>query len=339
MLPAANQAKGQNVNTPDVCNTPAGTTTVPIPYVNVAQNNQAIGFAKTVMVEGSYALNIGTSVPTTSGDESGSAHPVTKQESRWVTGSATVYIECFNAVTLTSPSTGNACNAASGAAVVPSATTVFFTERVGDPARLDLAALRRLGASGRSAAGGVQTERRGTRAVLVVERFGADVAAVTRAELAGLGEAGVTEVLLDLRGNAGGSADAFVRLAELFLPKGALVAVVLEDDGDEDELRSRAVHPSSLPVSILVDEGTASAAELFAGCLKAHRRALVIGRRTYGKGTACRVMPGPDGPRYAVVARYRLPDGSLPDGVGVEPDVAVDAVGDAFTIWDRARAR
>ena len=82
--------------------------------------------------------------------------------------------------------------------------------------------------------------------------------------------------------------------------------------------------------------GTASAAEILAGCLKAHGRAVVVGERTYGKGSAQAVLPGDAGPgaRYATVATFTLPDGEPVEGRGVLPDVEVPSSG----ALDAARA-
>jgi C-terminal processing protease CtpA/Prc len=76
-----------------------------------------------------------------------------------------------------------------------------------------------------------------------------------------------------------------------------------------------------MPVAVLVDAGTASAAELFAGCLKAHGRAVVVGERTHGKGEAQAVVASARGAVYGTVGSFTLPDGLRVQGAGVEPDL------------------
>jgi carboxyl-terminal processing protease len=90
-------------------------------------------------------------------------------------------------------------------------------------------------------------------------------------------------------------------------------------DGDETVYRARGERSYLHPMVLLVDRGTASAAELFAGCMKVHRRALVVGETTYGKGVGVSFAPGPGG-HHAVGAAFVLPDGSAIQGVGVHPD-------------------
>jgi carboxyl-terminal processing protease len=101
---------------------------------------------------------------------------------------------------------------------------------------------------------------------------------------------------------------------------------MVDGDGDQTVLRARRGRPHAFPLAVLVDGRTASAAEIFAGSLKAHGRAVVIGERTFGKGTASTVVRSPDGARYEVVATLRLPDGTPLEGNGVAPDLGWDDI-------------
>jgi carboxyl-terminal processing protease len=132
----------------------------------------------------------------------------------------------------------------------------------------------------------------------------------------------VTSLLVDLRGNGGGEVQSFVRLAGDFLEDGALVVTMTDGDGDEVECCARQSPDYAVPVALLVDAGTASAAELFAGCLQAHGRAVVVGERTFGKGEAQSIVTGSDGePVYTSVVTLTLPGGRRVQGRGVEPDL------------------
>jgi carboxyl-terminal processing protease len=99
------------------------------------------------------------------------------------------------------------------------------------------------------------------------------------------------------------------------LPESAVVASVVDVDGDAVTYRARGV-AYAYPIVVLVDRSTASAAELFAGSLRAHGRALVAGERTYGKSTAFAAIGG----ALREVGHFLLPDGSDIGGTGVEPD-------------------
>lgn len=115
MLNAATRTLGESTASPDTCNTPNGSgVDVPTPYVNTASNTQAVNFSMKVKIEGGQALSQKSSVPTTTGDEAGTSHPVIKGEARYTTGNFKVYVEQSPAVTFASLTTGNAMNASSG---------------------------------------------------------------------------------------------------------------------------------------------------------------------------------------------------------------------------------
>ncbi|MEZ4311754.1 MAG: S41 family peptidase [Polyangiaceae bacterium] len=136
-------------------------------------------------------------------------------------------------------------------------------------------------------------------------------------------------LVLDLRGCPGGDLHAALDLAGDFLPEGAVLATLTDGDGDDTVVRSRSERPLELPLAILVDRRTASAAEAFAGCLKAHGRAVVLGERTYGKGVVQQIVADASAPgaRFATTAVVTLPGGLGLQGAGVEPDVSVPSAG------------
>jgi carboxyl-terminal processing protease len=129
-------------------------------------------------------------------------------------------------------------------------------------------------------------------------------------------------VLLDLRGNGGGLLSEAVTAASALLD-GGLVATY-DDRGEEKTLHASSGGDDERPVVVLVDGGTMSAAELVAGALQDRGRAIVVGSRTFGKGSVQRPEKLPDGSvAELTVGHYRTPAGRDIDGTGITPDLAV----------------
>lgn len=129
-------------------------------------------------------------------------------------------------------------------------------------------------------------------------------------------------VLLDLRGNSGGLVREAVAVASAFLD-GGLVATY-DVHGTQQALYAADGGDTTVPLVVLVDGGTMSAAELLAGALQDRGRAVVIGSRTFGKGSVQMPSTLADGSvAELTVGHYRLPDGRGVDGHGIEPDVRV----------------
>ncbi|QPP08588.1 PDZ domain-containing protein [Streptomyces bathyalis] len=158
--------------------------------------------------------------------------------------------------------------------------------------------------------------------------------AVTRQVPAGSG------ILLDLRGNSGGLIKEAVTAASVFL-KGGLVATY-EQHGSQRALyadarpgAAAAVGRAAPPLVVLVDGGTMSAAELLTGALQDRGRAVVVGSRTFGKGSVQMPRKLPDGSvAELTVGHYATPSGRSLDGEGITPDLPIDGSGDAA---ERAR--
>ncbi|WP_433328695.1 S41 family peptidase [Spirillospora sp. CA-294931] len=132
-------------------------------------------------------------------------------------------------------------------------------------------------------------------------------------------------VLLDLRGNPGGLLEEAVETASAFLGEG--LVVTYERRGGPPERRT-VTQPGDVvtPLVVLVDSGTASAAEVVAGSLRDRDRAVIVGSRTYGKGSVQEPVRLSDGSAIELtVGRYRTPSGRNLDGAGIDPDVAVSA--------------
>lgn len=133
---------------------------------------------------------------------------------------------------------------------------------------------------------------------------------------------GLKGLVLDLRNNPGGVLESGVAVADDFLDSGVIVSA----DGRTPDARfSMSAKPGDLldgaPLVVLVNKGTASAAEILAGALRDHGRAELIGQRTYGKGTIQTVMPLTQGALKLTTSRYFLPSGASIQGKGILPDI------------------
>jgi carboxyl-terminal processing protease len=136
---------------------------------------------------------------------------------------------------------------------------------------------------------------------------------------------GLKGLVLDLRGNPGGYVDAALRVVGALAPAGPLL-VVVDRDGRRTTY-SAPDHPPAPPTVVLVDGTTASAAEIVAGALQYRQAAVLVGSRTYGKGSVQQLFDLPGGGALKVtVSHDELPDGTSWDGRGLEPDVQASPV-------------
>ncbi len=132
-------------------------------------------------------------------------------------------------------------------------------------------------------------------------------------------------VVLDLRNNPGGLLDQAVKISDLFLDKGEIVSTRSRDPEDTQRFNARPGDlANGLPMVVLVNGGSASASEIVAGALQDHRRAMVLGTKTFGKGSVQTVIPlGGYGAMRLTTARYFTPSGRSIQQVGVDPDIVV----------------
>ncbi|MFH9351527.1 S41 family peptidase [Kitasatospora sp. NPDC017646] len=146
-----------------------------------------------------------------------------------------------------------------------------------------------------------------------------------------------TGVVLDLRGNSGGLVDEAVGTAGSFLDGGPVGSY--QERGEKRELTAPPGGDGRTPLVVLVDGGTMSAAELLAGALQDRSRAVVVGSRTFGKGTVQQPSRLADGAVLEMtVGRYHTPAGRSLDGTGLTPDVPAGAGEDAGALALRVLA-
>ena len=182
--------------------------------------------------------------------------------------------------------------------------------------------------------GGVRGELlEGRIAYLRVAEFREPTAEQLRLRLETLsGDLALRGLVLDLRNNPGGRFPAALAVSDIFLSQGIIVSVHQRSAGAGEERTEYSAEPGSLaaqvPMVVLVDHGSASAAEIVAAALQDHERATVIGTRTYGKGSVQLLIELSNGGGLKLTtAHFYTPNGHPIQGVGVTPDVRVESSG------------
>jgi carboxyl-terminal processing protease len=177
--------------------------------------------------------------------------------------------------------------------------------------------------------------------LLSIESFDRNVAQQARAALLKLRESGLRGLVVDLRGNPGGLMDQAVAVCNMFLDKGLILRLEGRQPADvppPDFADADTVIPTTVPMVVLVDRSTASAAEILSGALQANHRAVVIGARTFGKGSVTQLLPLKDGSGIVLtVYHYVLAGGELIEGHGVTPDIEVGVL-PPYPTDDQAKA-
>lgn len=323
MMPASTRGIGMALGFPDVCNTPAPSGTVPIPYPNVADHSTASGTVTNVRINMLDALNMMSQVPTSSGDEAGSAHATIKGAQRYTMGMPNIRLNMMPAITLASITSHNQGNCPIGAVLVPSAPNVRFN-RATSNGRSAVGLLDEATARDHAEAACADGLTEAASGVLVVHHIPMAFAAELAQAVEASRSAGASVLRIDLRSCRGGVFDAAVDAAGLFLPPGTPIVRVIDEDGDESLERARGAAFLELPLELWIGPHTASAAEVFAGALAAAGRARLVGTATLGKGSLTELVALGDG---RSCARPRgetlLPDGTPIQGRGVSPHAAL----------------
>jgi len=142
-----------------------------------------------------------------------------------------------------------------------------------------------------------------------------------------LSKEGMNALILDLRNNPGGLLDVAVKVAERFIEKGKMIVYTKGRKGSQNlEFISHSTKPIlDIPIVILINEGSASGSEIVAGCLQDHKRAIILGTKSFGKGSVQTVVPLSDGSALRLTtSKYFTPSGKVIHGTGVMPDIVVE---------------
>ena len=132
-------------------------------------------------------------------------------------------------------------------------------------------------------------------------------------------------LVIDLRNNPGGLLDQAISVSDAFLDKGEIVSTRPRDTQNTERYNARTGDlAEGLPVVVLINDGSASASEIVAGALQDHRRAVIMGTRSFGKGSVQTILPMPGNVALRLTtARYYTPSGKSIQEVGIVPDIIV----------------
>lgn len=161
--------------------------------------------------------------------------------------------------------------------------------------------------------------------IVSLNRFGDDSIDETKDALSTLLKEGMEVLVFDLRFNGGGYLEGAVDLTSLFLEKGKVVSVEKRGKQLQHFYVSGRPLVADIPLVVLLNEASASASEIVAGALQDHKRAMVIGKKSFGKGTVQEVLDLPGGSSVRItIARWLTPNGRTFDQEGLEPDINID---------------
>ena len=140
--------------------------------------------------------------------------------------------------------------------------------------------------------------------------------------------------VFDLRNNPGGLLTQAINITDFFLEDGEIVSTKGRKVSETRKFFARKGDEiNGKPIVVLINNGSASASEIFAGALKDHKRAIILGENSYGKGSVQSIIPLRNGGGIRLtISKYYLPSGKSISEVGVTPDIVIEEEGDNFTI-------
>lgn len=168
---------------------------------------------------------------------------------------------------------------------------------------------------------------------LRLTQFGEDVYKDVRRDLEGLIKKGAKGIIFDLRSNPGGSLGQAVKISSMFIPEGKIVSTKGKT-GEEEIAYREGKYFGNFPLIVLINEGSASASEIVSGAIKDYKRGILIGEKSFGKGSVQTLLPLPDGDGIKLtIAKYYTPSGVSIHGKGINPDILVEEKDD-FLFFD-----
>ncbi|HRN70354.1 MAG TPA: S41 family peptidase, partial [Candidatus Woesebacteria bacterium] len=136
----------------------------------------------------------------------------------------------------------------------------------------------------------------------------------------------IAGMVLDVRGNPGGYLESAVYLGSEFIEQGKTIVTQETTDGNDRTYKVTSQGKLiGIPLNVLIDGGSASASEILAGALRDHKKATLIGQKSFGKGSVQEALDLKEGAGlHVTIAKWILPDGDWINGKGLEPEVAVE---------------
>lgn len=158
---------------------------------------------------------------------------------------------------------------------------------------------------------------------LRLTQFGDGVYEDMKKALEELQKKGMKALILDLRSNPGGELQQSIKIASMFIETGKIVSTKPKT-GEEKIYNRKGKYFGDFPVVVLINGGSASASEIVSGALKDYKRAILVGEKSFGKGSVQTLLPLPDGDGIKItIAKYYTPSGVCINGTGIEPDVEI----------------
>lgn len=143
-------------------------------------------------------------------------------------------------------------------------------------------------------------------------------------------QSGMQGLILDLRANPGGNLSTVVQIAQNLLPEG-LVVYTEDKNGNRKDYKCKGDKEIQIPMVVLVDSNSASAAEILSGAIQDYKKGTLIGKTTYGKGIVQSIIPSSDGTAVKItVSGYFTPNGRNIHKIGIEPDIDCDFDGSLY---------
>lgn len=161
---------------------------------------------------------------------------------------------------------------------------------------------------------------------LRISQFNGDTSNEVLQELINLNKKNIQSLIIDLRNNPGGLLSEAVKVSDFFLPEKSLIVYTKGriPSFNDRYYSERKPKIKNIPIIVMINQGTASGAEILAGALRDNNRAILIGMKTYGKGSVQNIFNLSDGSSMKItIAHYYTPNGICIDGKGIKPDIEV----------------
>jgi carboxyl-terminal processing protease len=159
-----------------------------------------------------------------------------------------------------------------------------------------------------------------------ITQFSASACADFSEAMRSMKAASADKIIIDLRNNPGGIFEDTIKMLDLFIPDGNIIIYRVDKRGKKYEYKATKREKSDAKLTILINEDSASASEIFAAAMKDYKKAVLVGKKTFGKGVVQKLSQMSDGSIFKItVSKYYTPSGVCIDKEGVEPDIEIES--------------